>query len=274
MKILALDIATRTGVAFRGPGDNAPRTWAIDLGKGQTEERRFARCLRMVKHYHATLRPDLIAVEAAIGGKHANAYLIGLVACVRAQAAMCGVPVKIYHAGSVRKHFIGKALTARDFPGMSAAKAKLEIKRAVADQCHAFGWHVDGLDEADAAALLDLARAKEGIQSMPTGGLFEKKIENDEKFEQMWRAGIHPAVMASHYGVTRPAIYRAANRFGLGKRGPLPPETLDLGPMTIEAELAFTNGRYALLMEIADREGWSSRKVIIAYHRARLGKPI
>jgi hypothetical protein len=172
VKILALDIATKTGAAFIGPGDNAPRTWTLDLGKGQTEDLRYARILRMVKHYHATLRPDLIAVEAAIGGAHANAYLIGLVACVRAQAALCGVRVEVYHAGSIRKHFIGKAMTARDFPNLSAPKAKLAIKQVVADRCRALGWDVGGLDEADAAALLDFARAKHGMPTAPAGGLF------------------------------------------------------------------------------------------------------
>jgi hypothetical protein len=103
---------------------------------------------------------------------------------------------------------------------------------------------------------------------------YPKKIENDERFEQMWRDGTHPNVMAKIYDVTRPAIYRAAARFGLGPRGPLPPETLDLGPMTIEAELAFTGGKYAFLRIIAEREGWSGQKVIIAYHRARMGKSI
>lgn len=103
---------------------------------------------------------------------------------------------------------------------------------------------------------------------------YPKKIENDERFEKMWRDGVHPAEIAKLYDVTRPAIYRAAARFGLGPRGPLPPETLDLGPMTLEAELAFTGGRYAFLRVIAEREGMTGQQVIIAYHRARMGKEI
>lgn len=104
-----------------------------------------------------------------------------------------------------------------------------------------------------------------------------RKIQNDAEFARLWRSGMSPQKIARIYGVTRPAVNRAAARFGLGKRGPeqpekIIPETLDLGPMTIEAELAFTGGRYKFLGEIAEREGMTAQQVIIAYHRARLNK--
>jgi hypothetical protein len=176
MKVIAFDIATVTGVAF-GLAGGTPKAWAVDLGKGQSEDARFSKALRMTAHYCTSLQPDLVAVEAAIGGKDANAYLIGLVACVRGEATRHGVRCVSYHSGSIRKHFIGKAMTTRDFPGMSAAKAKLAIKGKVLWRCNLLGWNVTGLDAADAAATWDFACAMESRahQMSSVGGLFGGK---------------------------------------------------------------------------------------------------
>lgn len=176
MKILALDIATKMGCAI-GHVQGKPHSWAVDFGKGLDHDERFAKALQFVQAVHREFKPDLVAVEAAIGGSDANAYLIGMVACIRGQAKALGVPTVAYHSGSIRKHFLGKALTSRDFPGMSQAKAKLEIKQKVLVRCRALGWTVGGLDEADAMATWDYACAQESKahQMQTLGGMFEGK---------------------------------------------------------------------------------------------------
>ena len=173
MKIVALDIATQTGIAVGSSGGD-PKCWSVDLGKGLSEAGRFSNVLRLAHGLLETHSPDLVVCEAFIGGKNASAYLIGLVACVRGWAANRGVKVEMVFPATVRKHFMGKALTSRDFPGMKPAKAKLAIKERVAAQCRAIGWEVPDLDAADAAATWDWACATYAprYQAKPHGGLF------------------------------------------------------------------------------------------------------
>lgn len=179
MKILALDIATNTGIAV-GTSGSDPLCWSENLGKGP-EDRRFANVLRLTARLIEQHEPDLIVVEAAIGGPKASAYLIGLVANVRGCAATRGVKCEGAHLGSIRKHFLGKALTTKHFPGMKHADAKKAIKAEVVKRCQLLGWFIPvderGLpddDAADAVALWDYAQATygTGYQSKPHGGLF------------------------------------------------------------------------------------------------------
>lgn len=176
MKVVSLDIATNTGVAV-GSSGGTPRAWSVDLRKGRkdaSEDARFSEILRLTHGLIVEHEPDLIAVEAFIGGKHASAFLIGLVACVRGCAANRGIPCEMVFPATVRKHFIGKALTSKDFPGMKQARAKIAIKERVAAQCRAIGWTVPDLDAADALATWDWACATKarGYQATPHGGLF------------------------------------------------------------------------------------------------------
>lgn len=159
MKGLAFDLASVSGVAFGHVGQK-PRAWSVALGKVSHEER-FSRCIRIAGRYIDQFQPDFVAVEAPVGGKDANALLIGMVACVKGEACRRKVRVVEYYPASVRKHFLGKALTARDFPGKSHAAAKGAIKAAVIARCHILGWAVEDGDAADAAALLDYAFALE-----------------------------------------------------------------------------------------------------------------
>ena len=173
MRILALDIATQTGIAV-GDSTGAPRAWSIYLGPAPNGHR-FSNALRMAQGLIEGHSPDLVVAEAAIGGKNASAYLIGLVACVEGVCWNRGV--KFHHAypATVRKHFVGKALTTRDFPHLKPAAAKKAIKAEVIKRCELVGWDVDGdPDAADAAATWDWACAEFApkYQAAPSGGLF------------------------------------------------------------------------------------------------------
>lgn len=171
MIIVALDIASVTGCAVGSPG-RAPKAWSVDLGKGRSEDARFSKALVLTHDLIERYRPDLIAVEAAIGGKFASAFLIGVVACVRGVAANRGVPVRSFTSASVRRHFLGRALAKRDFPTLKPAAATKAIKGEVIARCRLLGWDVPDADSADAAALWDFACATAGHQTAPSGGLF------------------------------------------------------------------------------------------------------
>lgn len=171
MKIVAFDIATNSGIAVGIAGSN-PVAWSENLGKGCTEDARFSKVLAITSAVLAEHKPDLVAIEAPIGGKSTSHLLVGLAACVRGCVANRNIKLVSYHSGSVRKHFLGKALTTRDFPHLSKAAGKMAIKQAVMDRCSLLGWDVPDHDAADAAALYDYAAAMAGVQALPAGELF------------------------------------------------------------------------------------------------------
>jgi Holliday junction resolvasome RuvABC endonuclease subunit len=171
MIILALDIATSTGCAV-GKAGGAPVAWSVNIGKGLTDDQRFSNILRLTSQLLEQHKPDMVAIEAPVGGRDTSHLLVGLAACVRGCVANRGVPLVSYHSGSIRKHFVGRTLTTRDFPTLSKAAGKMAIKAEVMKRCKLLGWDVPDHDSADAAALFDFAGAKAGIQVLPGGGLF------------------------------------------------------------------------------------------------------
>lgn len=171
MTVVAMDVATTTGLAVGVPG-RPPKAWSVDLGKALSHDRRFSNVLVLTHGLIERHKPRLIAIEAPIGGRDASALLIGYVACIRGCAANRGVPVETYPSSSIRKHFLGRALAKRDFPSLSSAAATKAIKQAVMDRCRLLGWDAPDADAADAAALFDFACACLGAQTTPTGGLF------------------------------------------------------------------------------------------------------
>jgi hypothetical protein len=169
---MAFDIATQTGVAF-GPAGGTPRAVSVDLGKGLPEAQKFSRMLRLVDDFLTRHEPDLVVYEAAIGGANSSQYLIGLVGCLRGAAFNHRLDPKAVYLAGVRKHFIGKNLTSKDFPGLGSYAAKKEIKRVVVNRCRSLGWDVEDDNEADACAAWDYACATmAGVQARP-GGLFD-----------------------------------------------------------------------------------------------------
>ncbi len=188
MKILALDVATQTGIAI-GSSGGKPKAWSVSLNEGlamniideepadrkmRLDNGRFSNALRLTHGLIHTHKPDFIMIEAAIGGPKASHYLIGLVANIRGCATNHGVLCRGANLGAVRKHFLGRSYGVKDFPHLKPAAAKAAIKGLVMDRCKLLGWEVEDDDSADACAIWDYAcatRAK-GYQAKPLGGLF------------------------------------------------------------------------------------------------------
>jgi Holliday junction resolvasome RuvABC endonuclease subunit len=163
MKVLAFDTATKTGVCF-GEAGSRPQLWSVVLGKVEWPDR-FSKTLRMTAHYIEKYEPDLIAVEAFVGGPKANTSLAGLVACVQGEAVRRGVPVVTYFPATIRKHFLG---------GVSRSN-KTPIKSQVFARCRMLGWDVRDTDAADAGALWDYTCSmhSKDHQMTSVGGLFQ-----------------------------------------------------------------------------------------------------
>lgn len=171
MRVMALDIATNMGVAV-GIAGGAPRAWSVHLGEAP-DERRFSRLLTVTAKLLTEHQPDLVAIEAPIGGKMKSNYLIGLAACARGVCFNRGVRSEVCEISTVRKHFLGKHFTSKHFPGKSLKDAKAAIKVQVIARCGMLRWHVEDSDAADACGIWDYACATWArSQAAPLGGLF------------------------------------------------------------------------------------------------------
>lgn len=177
MIILALDVATITGVAVGATG-GAPSAWSVDLGQGRSEDYRFSQALVNTHRLIEAHKPDLIAIEAAIGGPKTSHFLVGLVACIRGCACNRRVRVESYNVAAIRRHFVGGHVTSAAYKHLDPKRRKNEARKAgknlVMQRCRQLGWQCDDDNAADAAAIWDYACALESrshqITSIP--GLF------------------------------------------------------------------------------------------------------
>lgn len=173
MKLVAMDVATQCGVAVGSSGSD-PALWSVDLGEGRSEDARFSQVLILTHKLLEEHKPDLLAIEAPIGGRFKSDYLIGLVACIRGCAANRKVPAIKYDIGEIRKSFCGRALRKKDFPGANDNQRGKALKAEVVRHAVLRGWTVPDHDAADAGALWEFAMAKAGLQIRLGEGLFSK----------------------------------------------------------------------------------------------------
>lgn len=170
MRVLAFDTASVTGCAF-GVAGGIPKTWSVGVTRFNHKNVgidpwpvRFSKTLRMTAHYIDKFKPDLITVEAFVGGPKANTDLAGLVCCVLGEAERHGIQTVTYYPSTVRKYFLGE----------DNKKSKIPIKSRVYARCRMLGWDIDDLDAADAAALWDYTCSmhSKDHQMTTVGGLF------------------------------------------------------------------------------------------------------
>lgn len=102
-----------------------------------------------------------------------------------------------------------------------------------------------------------------------------RMIFPDEFFKTVWAADVESikvGEIASIYGTSRAAIYRAAKRFKLGPRiaeEEKPQEKEAPFPDDYEGQLLWSKGRWSVLAEIADSHGKTMRQVQGDFHKAR-----
>ena len=154
MKILALDLASKTGVAIGNP-NTIPLCFTEVLGEtGEHHGARFAQAFRMMKRLITTHEPGLIVLEAPFktnkSQMHVENMLMGLRGCVMGAAHMFHVPFEQHEVSTIRLHFIQHGKLKR-----------ADAKRATIARCKQLGWKVANDDEADAAALWDYACARQ-----------------------------------------------------------------------------------------------------------------
>ena len=165
MIIAALDLATKTGVAV-GPLGGRPELWTLDL-KSKGEAKFHATRLMQIQGLAHRLIVEqgarFIAIEKPFVAAHNNwettLLTIGLTANVLSWAERKGIAVDIIPAQTVAKHFTGSGKMKRD-----------EKKAAILAACQARGWDPKDDNQADAAALWDLACTRISTEYTATSG--------------------------------------------------------------------------------------------------------
>ena len=155
MIVAALDLATKTGVAL-GPLGGAPELWTLDLKSNGEARHHGTRLAKIQGLAHSLIHEHgvtLIAIEKPFNAAHnsweTTLLTFGLTANVLSWAARKGVAVELYPAQTIAKHFVG-----------SGKLKRAEKKAAILSECRARGWRPADDNQADAAALWDLACAR------------------------------------------------------------------------------------------------------------------
>ncbi|MCC8963733.1 hypothetical protein H8A95_15795 [Bradyrhizobium sp. Pear76] len=151
--ILALDVASKTGVAFGRPGE-VPRLQIVDFrGPGELIGL-YARAVEWMASQLRDEPPDLVAIERVVPPSGAKGFtnhettmitigLFGILCGITHCKGITLVPAAI---STWRKHFIGKG----NYPGEVA-------KRMSVDRCRVLGWDAPDHNAAEAAGIWDWA---------------------------------------------------------------------------------------------------------------------
>jgi hypothetical protein len=149
-KVLALDLAGKTGWAVGAPGEE-PRHGSLRFAReGHSMGAHFAGCMQWLNDFTSVEHPRLVVFEAPLAPSFMTGrtntdtarWLLGLCAVVEATLYGRGFDVREATVASVRNFFLG---TNR----IKSADAKLATKR----RCVELGWMVGDDNAADACAL-------------------------------------------------------------------------------------------------------------------------
>lgn len=152
-KILALDVATRTGVAEGRPGE-VPRLQTVDFRAGDDLSMLYANATTWLATKLRDDQPDLVVIErvvppsGAMGHTNHDTTMIS----IGTFAIMCGIVrcknVRLEYApiNTWRKHFLGHGR----LPGAQA-------KRQAQQRCALLGWDAPDHNAAEAGGIWDWA---------------------------------------------------------------------------------------------------------------------
>jgi hypothetical protein len=153
MRVLALDLATRSGFAVDGPNTCPPIAGTYTLAsKGSARGLSFLRFSEWLYEMIGAHDVGLVAYEAPIFGnvpmnKNTGTLLIGLGAMCEMMATSRNVAYFSAHIQTVRAHFVGAGRPAKP-------------KEAVMGRCRMLGWDVPDHNAADAAAVWAYTKAR------------------------------------------------------------------------------------------------------------------
>ncbi|HEX5508771.1 MAG TPA: hypothetical protein VFX37_09730 [Pseudolabrys sp.] len=150
--VLALDPATKTGVAF-GRAGQKPQLWTENFGsEDATCEDIYARATLFLADFLRTHPVGLFVIEGVVPPSGAKGFTnhnttmitVGLFAIFVGIARCKRIPWRRVTVSSWRKHFLGSGRMKTD-----------EAKRAAVKRCRMLGWHPPDHNAADAAGMWD-----------------------------------------------------------------------------------------------------------------------
>ena len=149
-RILALDLATKTGWACDGP-EGRPMSGVLRLPKsggdaadGYEFGMAYCRLEQFLIGRFRIDRPDIVAMEAPIPGGHVKTtyvtmrLLYGLPAVTECVCTRWGIPIREIRVQAVKRHMTGNGRC---------------DKQAVIKMCRLFGWDPEDDNAADALAV-------------------------------------------------------------------------------------------------------------------------
>ncbi|UQR66190.1 hypothetical protein LRP30_13440 [Bradyrhizobium sp. C-145] len=174
-RILALDLASRTGWAVGYPNEDKPHSGSVRFAReGASMGAVFAGCRQWLNEFLATENDiKLVVFEAPMVPQHmagrTNAeiirVLIGLCAVVEEFTYARGYDVREARVSDVRTHFIG-----------SNRHKRKEAKSLTMDACYRLGWTPSDDNAADALALWHYQAAMlEPSLAVQTSALFPRR---------------------------------------------------------------------------------------------------
>ena len=154
MKILALDMATKTGWSYHSETLETSGVWDLSIRKDESGGMRLIRFEAKLKEILNGPGVDLIVFESVNVGRSAKANMDGVKLGSKLQAIVerlvqltDGLECRAYHHAEIKKHAIPKEGAKRNKETMlRAARMKWDEIEIISD------------DHADALWLLDLAR--------------------------------------------------------------------------------------------------------------------
>ena len=140
MRILALDMATKTGWAVNKPELSGVENFAIK--RGESPGMRFLRFHAWLEEMFQKVKPNLVVYEQAHHrGGAATAIALGMIAILQKQCAERGVEYMTCHTGTLKKHATGKGNASKS-EMMRAYKAKWGHEPMDDNECDA-RWLLD-----------------------------------------------------------------------------------------------------------------------------------
>lgn len=113
MRILALDLATKTGYAMNEP--DVSGTEDFSLRRGDSPGIRYLRFVSWLEEIIAKSRPDIVVAEQAHHrGGAATEVAAGFQTHMQSTCAKHGVEFTTRHTGTIKKHATGKGNAGKD----------------------------------------------------------------------------------------------------------------------------------------------------------------
>jgi len=149
IKILALDLATKTGWAH---SDGPSGVQSFALSRGESPGMRFLKFRGWLDRVATEAPFQVVAYEQPhLRGGHATEVLAGMVGILQAWAADHGIETVMRHSGEIKRHATGKGNANKD---------------AMIETAKERGWSPEDDNEADALWLLDLMNKELGNEEV------------------------------------------------------------------------------------------------------------